>query len=69
MAILAIYVEGLDRMVVGFTYAINVYHCRCCEFDSSTWSGVLDAALCDIKLSVTCCRSMISSENSCFLHL
>ena len=34
--------RGRDRMVVGFTttYAINVYHQRCCKFESRSGRGV-----------------------------
>ena len=37
------------RMVVGFTitYAISAYHLYSCEFESSSWSDVLDTILCD----------------------
>jgi hypothetical protein len=40
-----------DRMVVGFTttymYVISVYHHSNCEFEPSSWRGVLDTTLCD----------------------
>ena len=36
-------------MVVGFTttHAISAYHHLRCEFESYSWRGVLDTALCD----------------------
>ena len=40
-------VVGRDRMVVGFITAINTYHHKSCEFESSSWRGVLDTTLCD----------------------
>ena len=41
--------RGHDRMIVGFTttYAISAYHHLSCEFESSSWRGVLDTTLCD----------------------
>jgi len=35
--------------VVGFTttYAISAYHHKSCEFEPSSWQGVLDTILCD----------------------
>ena len=38
-----------DRKVVGFitTYAINTYHHPRCEFEVSSWRGVLDTILCN----------------------
>jgi len=41
--------RGYDRMVVGFstTCAISAYHHKSCEFESSSWWGVLDSTLCD----------------------
>jgi hypothetical protein len=37
-------VVGRDRMVVGLTItnAISAYHHKSCEFESSSWRGVLD---------------------------
>ena len=34
--------RGRDRMVCGFTttYAIRVYYCLCCEFESRSGHGV-----------------------------
>ena len=39
-----------DRMVVecATTYASSAYHHLSCEFESSSWRGVLDTTLCDI---------------------
>jgi hypothetical protein len=36
-------------MVVGFTTtnAISAYHRKSCEFEYSSWQGVLDTTLCD----------------------
>ena len=41
--------RGRDRIVVGFTttHAISAYHHLRCEFESYSWRGVLDTALCD----------------------
>jgi len=41
--------SGRDRMIVWFTTtcAISVYHHLTCEFESRSWRGVLDTALCD----------------------
>ena len=38
-----------DHMVVGFTTTceISAYHHISCEFESRSWLGVLDIALCD----------------------
>ena len=38
-----------DRMVVGLTIinAISAYHHKSCEFESSSWRGVLDTTLFD----------------------
>jgi hypothetical protein len=40
--------HGRDRLVVGFTTAsaISAYHWSC-EFESSSWQGVLDTTVCD----------------------
>jgi hypothetical protein len=44
-------IRGHDHMVVGYTttYAIStyMYHHLSCEFESRSWWGVFDAALCD----------------------
>ena len=55
-------------MVVGFTttYANSAYHHKRCEFESR--SDVLDTALCDTVMSVTCGRSVVFSWYSGFLH-
>ena len=39
---------GRDRMVVGFTTncAISAYHHKSCEFEHSSFWGVLDTPLC-----------------------
>ena len=34
-------------IVFATTCAINVYHIESCEFESRSWRGVLDTALCD----------------------
>jgi len=41
--------HGRDRMVVGCTptYAISAYHHLSCDFESRSWRGLLDTALCD----------------------
>jgi len=41
--------RGCDHMVVGFTttYVISAYHHYRCQFESSSWRGVLDITLCD----------------------
>ena len=38
-----------DRMVIGLTKtcAFSAYHYWICEFESHSWRGVLDTALCD----------------------
>ena len=43
--------RGRDRKVVGLTTTcvINAYHHYCCEFESHSWQGVLDTAVCDRK--------------------
>ena len=40
---------GHDLMVVGFTTTcvISAYHLLSCEFEPSSWRGVLDTTLCD----------------------
>jgi hypothetical protein len=42
-------VNLLFSLVIGFTttYAVSVYHHQRCEFESSSWRGVLDTTLCD----------------------
>ena len=35
-----------DCMIVGFTYAISVFHHYSCESESRSWWGVLDTTFC-----------------------
>jgi hypothetical protein len=58
------------RMVVEFTTAcaIVAYHYLSCECEPHSWRGVLDKALCDTVLSVTCDRSVDFSRYSNFRH-
>jgi hypothetical protein len=60
---------GRDLMVVGFTttYAINAYRHWCCEFESSSWQGLLNTTLCDKVCQWL--RSVVFSMYSCLLHL
>ena len=41
--------RGGDRMIVGFTTTcvISAYHHKRCEFEPSSWRGVLDTTLYD----------------------
>ena len=39
--------RGGHRMVVGFTFMTSAYHHHSCEFESRSWRGVLDTAVCD----------------------
>jgi len=50
------------------TYVISVYHHLRCEFESSSWRGVLDTTLCDKVYSLTCGRSVVFSGYSGFPH-
>ena len=70
--------RGHDRdcMVVGFitTIAISAYHRLSCEFESSSWRGVLDTTLCDkICLWLAADRwfstgTQVSSTNTTVCH-
>jgi hypothetical protein len=57
--------RGRGRMVVGITSTNAIS----CEFESRSWWGVLDIALCD-SLSVACGRSTtpVSAINKTDLH-
>jgi hypothetical protein len=45
--------RGRDCMVDGFTTTctFSAYHHQSCQFESSSWRGVLDTRLCDKLVS------------------
>ena len=55
-------------IVFATTCAINVYHIESCEFESRSWRGVLDTALCDKVCQWLAVGRWFFSRYSSFLH-